>query len=273
MSSEIDISTPLIDTHCHVNFASYDEDRAAVIQRSIQANVTRIIIPATDLLTSQQAIDLSVDYTGIYAAVGVHPNSTAAFDPGNIEALKAMAQREKVIAIGEIGLDYYWDDSPEAMQKRAFEQQLELAAKLELPVIIHNRDASDDVMAILEAWVKTLPESLKHRPGVMHSFSAPLEIAERALSAGFYLGFTGPITFKKAEDLRRIAAAVPTDRLLVETDGPFLTPHPFRGKRNEPAYIPLIVDRLAALHHMPANDMGRMTTENAERLFLLSAAD
>lgn len=273
MTDTIDIKTPLIDTHCHVNFESYDEDRDAVLQRAADASVTRIIIPATDLTTSQESIDLSKQYRGIFAAVGLHPNSTANFTPDDLEKIEAMANNNKIIAIGEIGLDYYWDTSPKDTQKRAFEQQLDLARKHELPVIIHNRDASEDVLDILENWVKDLPESLKHRPGVMHSFSASPEIAQRTLNAGFFMGFTGPITFKKAEDLRRIAADTPLDRILVETDGPFLTPHPYRGKRNEPAYIPYIVDRIASLHQLPAEEMGRITTENAERLFKLPQID
>ncbi|MEL7236877.1 MAG: TatD family hydrolase, partial [Chloroflexota bacterium] len=186
-----------------------------------------------------------------------------------LDEIRGLAAAEKVVSIGEIGLDYYWDKSPKEKQAAAFRAQLELAAELELPVIIHNREASEDVIPILEEWAKTLPDSLRERPGVLHSFSAPQKTAERAIAAGFYLGFTGPITFKKAEDLRHIAAQVPVGRILVETDGPFLTPHPHRGKRNEPGYIPLMVDRLAALHQMSVEDMGRITTENAVRLFNL----
>jgi TatD DNase family protein len=201
-------------------------------------------------------------------AVGIHPNSTANWDATVIDTLRTLARSsEKVVAIGEIGLDYYWDNSPKPVQAQAFEAQLALATELQLPVIIHNRDASEDIMPILERWVQTLPPALQARPGVLHSFSAPEAIAQRALDAGFYLGFTGPITYKKSDDLRHIAAAVPLDRIVVETDGPFLTPHPHRGKRNEPAYIPLIVERLAALRQIPITEMGRITTENAERLF------
>lgn len=263
----------MIDTHCHINFESYDEDRQAVIERAADAGVKRIIIPAVDLETSQQGIDLTQQYAGIYCAVGVHPNSTSTFAESDIAQLRELAQAEKVVAIGEIGLDYYWDKSPKDMQKQAFEAQLELAAALNLPVIIHNREASEDVMDILEHWVNNLQGPLKERPGVLHSFSAPESIAERALASNFYLGFTGPITFKKADDLRSIAAKVPLDKLLVETDGPFLTPHPYRGKRNEPAYIPYMVDRLAGLHRLTVEEMAQATTENAERLFALPVSN
>ncbi|GAB4509463.1 MAG: TatD family hydrolase [Anaerolineae bacterium] len=260
----------LIDTHCHLNFDSYDADRTAVMARAAEAGVNQIIIPATDLNTSREALDLAHTHTGIYAAVGIHPNSTADFTPAMIDAIRTLAAEAKVVAIGEIGLDYYWDNSPPDTQKRAFQAQLDLAAELQLPVIIHNRDASEDVMAMLESWVRDIPEALRARPGVLHSFSAPPDIAERALAAGFYLGFTGPITFKKADELRHIAARVPLERLLVETDGPFLTPHPYRGQRNEPAYVFHVADRLAALHQMTTEKMGEITTANAQHLFNLS---
>lgn len=261
--------TYLIDTHCHLNFNAYDDDRQEVLQRSQNANVRQIIIPATDLTSSREAVNLAQKETMIFAAVGVHPTSTANFKDDDINTIEALANENGVVSIGEIGLDYYWDKSPKDVQRHALEAQLDLAAKLELPVIIHNREASDDVMAILESWVESLDDPLKSRPGVMHSFSATAEIAERALEAGFYLGFTGPITFKNADNLRRIAATVPMDRLVVETDGPFLTPTPYRGKRNEPAYIPYIAERLAALKTTPIKEFSKQTTENAVRLFNL----
>jgi TatD DNase family protein len=262
----------LIDTHCHLNFDSYDEDRSQVIARAAEAGVIRVINPAVDLETSMAAIRLARQYDGVYAAVGIHPNSSGNFTPTQLERIEALESGEKVVAIGEIGLDYYWDKSPKTKQFEAFEAQLTLAARLALPVIIHNREASEDVIAVLERWTGDLPPALKDRPGVMHSFSAPMAIAERAIQCGFYLGFTGPITYKNADELRRIAAHIPLDRILVETDGPFLTPIPHRGKRNEPAYIPLIVDRLAALRQMSAEAMGAAATANAVRLFRLGEA-
>lgn len=259
----------LVDTHCHIDFDAYDEDRAEVIARAAKAGVMRIINPAINVENTRGIIAFAQQYAEVYATVGVHPNSTADFTPAMMNELETLAQSPKVVAIGEIGLDYYWDKSPKPIQAEAFRAQLALAARLELPVIIHNREASEDVVAILESWSKDLPDSLKERPGVLHSFSAPQEVADRALAAGFYIGFTGPITFKKADDLRRVAAAIPLDRILVETDGPFLTPTPYRGKRNEPAYIPHIVERLAALKQVSVETMGQVTTANAERLFRL----
>jgi len=259
----------MIDTHCHLNFDGYDADRDDVIARAADAGVTRVINPGVDEATSRSALALAAQYDGIYAAVGIHPNDTANFSDADLGWIEALAHEPKVVAIGEIGLDYHWDDSPKPMQLKAFEAQLALAARLELPVIIHNREASEDVIGILEAWARDLPPAQRERPGVLHSFSAPGSVADRALAVGFCLGFTGPITFKNADDLRRIATRVPLDRIVVETDGPFLTPTPHRGKRNEPAYIPLIVERLAQLHTIPIDEMAQATTANAERLFRL----
>lgn len=260
----------LIDTHCHLNFRSYDEDRDAVIERATAAGVQTIIIPGIDPITSREALDLAKQHSGIYAAVGVHPNDTADFGSTVLADIAQLSHQPKVVSIGEIGLDYYWDKSPKAQQQTAFEQQLALAAQRELPVIIHNREASEDTVRTLEQWVQSLPDSLRARPGVMHSFSGTPEIAERALQIGFCLGLTGPITFKKADELRAVAAAIPVDRILVETDGPFLTPHPYRGKRNESAYIPLIIERIAELHNLTPAEMGQITTNNARRLFQLA---
>ncbi|MDX2139660.1 MAG: TatD family hydrolase [Chloroflexota bacterium] len=259
----------MIDTHCHLNFDAFDDDRDAVVVRAQAAGVDRIVVPAVDLPTSVAVTTLAQTQPGVYAAVGVHPNSTTNWSAEHLAAIEDYSRAPKIVAIGEIGLDYHWDYSPHAVQKIAFQAQLDLAKRLQLPVIIHNRESSEDVMAMLENWVQDLPPLLKDRPGVMHSFSGDMAIAERALAAGFYLGFTGPVTYKNAVETRRIAAAVPLERLLVETDAPYLTPIPHRGKRNEPAYIPLVVERLAAVKGISTDDMARITTENAERLFLI----
>lgn len=242
-----------------------------MLERAHVAGVTRIINPGTDLERSRAALALAETYPVLVAAVGVHPNSTANFVEPMVDELREMAVHPKVVAIGEIGLDYHWDTSPKDVQRRAFEAQLALASELELPVIVHNRESSDDVLAILTAWTATLPDSLKARPGVLHSFSASQEIADRALEIGFFLGFTGPVTFKKADDLRRIAARMPADRILIETDGPFLTPHPYRGTfPNEPAYVRFIAERLASLRLMTDEEFAALSTANAGRLFALT---
>lgn len=259
----------LIDSHCHLNFDSLAPDLDAVLARAAEAGVRRYIIPAIDLPTSTEALALTSRYPGVYAAAGVHPNSTADYGPEQAEALDDLLASGRFIAVGEIGLDYHWDDSPREAQFRALKNQLELAAHHQLPVIIHNREASDDVIAMLEAWASALTGELKERPGVLHSFSGSPAIAERALAAGFYLGFSGPLTYKKADELRAIAAAAPLDRILVETDSPFLTPTPYRGQRNEPAYVRLVAERLAGLRGAPLAEIASATTANTERLFRL----
>lgn len=264
----------LVDTHCHLNFDSFDADRAESRQRAQEADVRAIVLPAVDEATSHAVVALAnaTSSPALFAAVGIHPNSTVNFRQTDLEPIAALAAEPRVVAIGEIGLDYHWDTSPKQKQVEAFEAQLALAAQLEKPVIIHNREASEDVMALLETWVKTLPRSLHGRAGVLHSFSASQTVAERAITAGFYLGFTGPVTYKNADALRHIAATVPLDRILVETDAPYLTPHPYRGKRNEPAYVRLVAERIAALRNMDFNAFAEATTQNAERLFGISVS-
>ena len=260
----------LFDTHCHLDFDAYNSDRSEVIGRAATAGVTYILNPGIDLATSQAAVDLATQFSSVYAAVGVHPNSSADFTPSLLESLHTLTARAKVVAVGEIGLDYYWDRSPRSSQLAALEQQLALASDLCLPVIIHNREASTDLLSVLESWIPSVPPALKQRPGVLHSFSASADAAERALALGFCLGFTGPITYKKADELRAIARAAPLDRVLVETDGPFLAPVPFRGQRNEPAYVPYIVRRLAEVKCLTETEIGRATTSNAKRLFAIN---
>lgn len=267
----------LVDTHCHLNFRRYDHDRPDVLRRAVDAGVQRIIVPAIDLASCREAIALAGREKGIYASVGIHPNSSADFKENMLDELRMLARAPDVVAIGEIGLDYHWDKSPKPRQWRAFESQLALAVELELPVIIHNREkrvdtapsASADLLAILENWAPSAPARLRERLGVLHSFSASLEIAERALELGFYLGFTGPVTFKKASALRAIAARIPRNRILIETDGPFLAPQQRRGKRNEPAFVRYINDKLAEQHGVAPEEMARQTTRNAEALFAL----
>lgn len=259
----------LIDTHCHLNFNSYDEDREAVIRCARESGVDRIIIPAIDLETCQQALALAECHAGLYVALGVHPNCCSNFSPSMLESLRRLSRHKLAVAIGEIGLDYYWDKCPPATQRRALELQLELAAELRLPVILHNRESSDDLIAMLADWAPTAPPEMNERLGVLHSFSGSADMAQRALQLGFYLGFTGPITYKNADTLRAIAAAAPIDRILIETDGPFLAPQQRRGKRNEPSYVGYVNERLAQVKGMSVDAMARQTTLNAERLFVL----
>jgi TatD DNase family protein len=257
----------LIDTHCHLDFESFHDDIEAVIERATAAGVTRMIVPSLDLDNAAAVLALTERFPTVYAAVGVHPNSAAEWRDEWIDRLHELAQRPKVVAIGEIGLDTYWDKTPPDIQQRALTRQLELAAELDLPVIIHNRDASADVLRLLSELV-TRHSSLGTSPfGVLHSFSADWDTAESALALGYYLGFTGPLTYKKADDLRAIAARVPLDRILIETDAPFLAPHPFRGKRNEPAHVRLVAERLAEVRGISLEEVAAATTANALDLF------
>ncbi len=253
----------LVDTHCHLDFERFDQDRDQVIIRAAEAGVKRIIVPALDLENCPTVLKLTQTYPVVYAAVGIHPNSAAGWQDEWITIIRDFAQDKKVVAIGEIGLDYYWDKVPKETQQRALRAQLALAAELHLPVIVHNRESDADI-------IRLLSESAlngRARPGVLHSFSASWATASAALDMGFYLGFTGPVTFKKAEDLREIVSRVPLDRILVETDAPFLAPQPRRGKRNEPAYVTYICDQIAALHDLDSVDLARQTTMNASNLF------
>lgn len=253
----------IVDTHCHLDFERFDDDRDEVVARAAEAGVRQIVVPAVDLQNCRTVLGLAERYEAVFAAVGVHPNSTAAWQDSWIGVLRDLAQHPKVVAIGEIGLDYYWDRSPKDVQQRALAVQLELAGELELPVIIHNRESSADVIKLLAES----PLNGRSNPGVLHSFSGNWETAEAALDLDYYLGFTGPVTFNKAHDLRTIAKKVPAERLLVETDAPFLTPHPHRGKRNEPAYVAFVAERLAAERGVETAVFAQQTTENAQRLF------
>lgn len=252
----------LIDTHCHLDFERFDGDRDEVVARALAQGVGRIVVPAVDLGNCAKVVALAERYEGVYAAVGVHPNSSAGWQASWLGVLRDLARHPKVVAIGEIGLDYYWDRSPKGTQWRALSAQLELANELGLPVIVHNRESDVDVVRVLAEGAWGGP-----RPGVLHSFSTTYDVAKQVLDMGYYLGFTGPVTYKKADGLRDVAGRVPLDRILVETDAPFLAPQKYRGKRNEPAYVRLVAERLAALHKVSYGVMAEQTTANAVALF------
>lgn len=248
---------------------SFDKDRAAVVERAREAGVRRIMNPGVDLPSSRKAVALADQFKEIYAAVGVHPHGARSVSGGELKELKALARHPKVKAIGEIGLDYYHDYSPPEAQQKVFRQQLEMAAELGLPVIVHCREAQTDVMAILTGWANIA----EGRRGVLHSYSGHLAQSRRAVEMGFYLGLTGPITFPKADELRRVAAAVPLERLLIETDAPYLTPAPHRGRRNEPAYVRYVAETLSDVRGESVESVAEGTTANAALLFDWSHLD
>jgi len=242
-----------------------------VVARAKEAGVAAMVTIGIDLAHSRAAIALAEQYDEVFATVGVHPNDCADFGPDTLAELRKLAGHLKVVGIGEIGLDYYWDRTTPEQQKRAFREQLALAAELGLPVVIHNREAHEDIRAELRAWARdVLPGSkLARRPfaGVLHSFSGDLEMAQEAYEWGFVLGVAGPVTFKNARRLHALVPQLDRERLIIETDAPFLSPHPFRGKRNEPARVALVAEKLAELWGMSVDETAARTTATARRLY------
>jgi TatD DNase family protein len=269
----------LTDTHCHLDSEAFDADRPAVIGRAREAGIERILVPALDVHSSRRCVELCAEYPGLFAAVGIHPTEVEKQEADGISILRGLAVNPKVVAIGEIGLDYYWvqDAEQQSHQRDVLLQQLELAAKLGKPVVIHAREkgdadqgpCADDLMAILEDWVKARAngESSKPVPGVLHSFSSNLDVARRAIELGFYIGVTGPVTYKNAERRRDVIAALPLERLLIETDAPYLAPQPHRGSRNEPAYVTYIADKIAAIQSSSPEEVAAVTGQNAAQIF------
>lgn len=255
----------LIDTHLHLDFRHYDDDRSEVIARALEAGVTQMMTIGTSLETSRRAVELADTFDSVWATVGIHPNQATEWGTEALATLRELAEHAKVVAIGEIGLDYYWKRVPHEVQQRAFEEQLALAADVGLPVIIHDREADEDVMATLRAWVSRLTEEAPR--GVLHFFSGDLAMAQEAMDLGFYLGTDGPVTFKKARKLQKVVAALPLERLLIETDAPFLAPRPHRGRRNEPAYVRYVAAKVAELHGITFEEVAAQTTANARQLF------
>lgn len=263
---------PLVDSHCHLDLEQFDDDRAAVVERAREAGVHRIVNPGIDLTHSQQALALADTWPEVYAAVGIHPNSSGTFDDDTIATLRTLSQHPKAVAIGEIGLDYYWDKVEPAQQKLAFQAQLDLAAEVGLPVIIHSRESNDDVADMLRSWVHSNSfqrSALADKPhaGVLHAFSGDAALAQEAYAWNFVLSLGGPVTFKNARALHELVPQLDLTRLMLETDAPFLTPHPHRGQRNEPAYVPLVCARLAELFGMTAEQVAQTTTQLAHMFF------
>jgi len=269
----------LTDTHCHLDLDQFNNDREAVIQRARSAGLAHILVPSLTVASSRAVVHLTESNPVLYAAVGVHPNEAESWDGQTISALRELAARSlKVVAVGEIGLDYYWNKSPHEEQISILKEQLNLAAELELPVVIHSREKDDaetgacaeDLIKVLEDWVAGLQsgkETLAQRPGVLHSFSGSSETARRALELGFYIGVTGPITYKNAHQKRQVIGNLPLERLLIETDAPYLTPEPHRGERNEPAFVVHIADKIAEVTSRTPQEIAAATTENAALLF------
>ncbi len=249
-----------VDTHAHLDFESFDEDRDAVIQRAIEKKVTNIITIGTNIETSKKALTYAENYDGIYAAVGIHPSDCAEANDADYNAIEKMSQHKKVIAIGEIGLDYFRMYTDKETQKEAFKRQIKIAKKVKLPVIVHTRDSQEDSLKIL------LEEGANEVSGILHSFSGDLKFLEKVLDTNFYLSFTGGITFKNSTT-EHLVKNTPLERMLLETDSPFITPVPFRGKRNEPSFVIHIAKRIADIKGISVEELARITKENANHLF------
>jgi TatD DNase family protein len=272
----------LTDTHCHLYWNKFDTDRAEVIQRAVGAGVTRILVPGTTIETSREAIRLAEKHEQVFAAVGIHPTDLETWNPNSMDDLRNLAtSADKIVAIGEIGLDHYWvkEEAKRAFQREVLKEQLALAAEVNKPVVIHMREegdawfgsASEQLLEILAEWHAGLTSNnhpLAERPGVLHSFNGTLETAQTAIAMDFLIGVTGPVTYKNAEEKRKIISQLPITSLLIETDAPFLAPVPYRGKRNEPAFVAEIADKIAVLKSRKLEEIAAITTENAARLFL-----
>lgn len=250
----------LFDTHAHYDDESFDADRDAVLTALPEQGVGLILNPGCDVESSRKAVRYAAAYPHVYAAVGIHPENCGGCTAGDLDAIRALAQLPKTVAIGEIGLDYYWaENPPRDFQQQVLRQQLALARELALPVIIHDREAHADTLAIVREFPGVT--------GVFHCFSGSPEMARELLKMGWYLGFDGPVTYKDARRAPEVAAVTPLDRMLIETDSPYMTPVPYRGRRNDSGYVHLVAEKLAEWKGVTPEEMARVTTENGKRLF------
>jgi TatD DNase family protein len=252
-----------IDTHVHLNADQYDEDLQEVIDRALENNVTKMIVIGFDRKTIERAMDLTEKYDFIYAVVGWHPVDAIDCTPEDLQWIEELAAHPKVVGIGETGLDYHWDKSPKEVQQEVFRKQIQLAKKVQLPIIIHNREATEDVLRILKE------EKAEEVGGVMHCFSGSVETARESIDMNFMISLGGPVTFKNAKKPKEVAELIPIEHLMIETDAPYLAPHPYRGKRNEPSYVPLVAEEIARLKGLTIEEVGEKTTKNAEQFFKL----
>ncbi|GAA3411789.1 TatD family hydrolase [Paenibacillus hodogayensis] len=255
----------LTDTHTHLNASQFDDDREEVIERARQQGVSRIINIGFNRETIPTSIELTERFDFIYSAVGWHPQDAIDMRADDLDWIEELCKKEKVVAIGEIGLDYYWDTSPKDVQHRVFREQIRLARRIGMPIAIHNREAHQDIVQLLRE------EKAEDVGGVMHCYSGSWETAKLCLDMNFYISFGGPITFKNARQPKEVLTQVPLDRLLIETDAPYLTPHPHRGKRNETGYVRLVAEAAAELKGVTLEEIAAITSDNATRLFGMPA--
>lgn len=253
----------LFDTHAHLNAEEFDADREEMLERARDLGVSRILNIGFNRETIPTSLQLAERYDYIYSSVGWHPVDAKDYQAEDYEWLKSLTKHPKVIAIGEIGLDYYWDTSPKEVQQDVFREQIRLAKEVNLPILIHNREAHGDVLNILQE------EGADQVGGIMHAFSGSVEMAMACIEMNFYISFGGPVTFKNARKPKEVATEIPLDRILIETDSPYLTPHPFRGKRNETGYVRYVAEVLAELRGLTTEEIADITYKNAVRALRL----
>lgn len=250
-----------IDTHVHLNADQYENDVEEVITRALEAGVKKMVVIGFDRKTIDKAMELTEQYPFIYAVVGWHPVDAIDCTEEDLEWIESLAAHPKVVGIGEMGLDYYWDKSPKEIQQQVFRKQIRLAQRVGLPIIIHNRDATADVVRILKE------EEAEKTGGIMHCFGGSVETAKECIDMNFMISLGGPVTFKNAKTPKEVATEIPLEHLLIETDAPYLTPHPYRGKRNEPAFVTLVAEEIARLKDLPIETVAARTSENAMKIF------
>ena len=253
----------IFDSHAHYDSSQFDEDRAELLNSMQENGVGMIVNVCADWDSVTEVVDLVQSYPFMYAAVGMHPDEVGDLDEGRFEFLKAQCKKEKVVAVGESGLDYYWDNESHDIQKKWFVRQLDLARELGLPVIIHSRDAAEDTLKIMKEHAQGLR-------GVIHCFSYSKEVAEEYVKMGFHIGIGGVVTFKNGKKLKEVAEIVPLERILLETDCPYLAPEPYRGKRNSSLYIPHIAQAIADIKGISYEEVVAQTERNAKMLFRIS---
>lgn len=254
-----------IDTHVHLNAEQYNDDLQEVINRALAANVKKMVVVGFDRLTINRAMELIEKYDFLYAAIGWHPVDAIDCTESDLQWIEELAKHPKVVAIGETGLDYYWDKSPKEIQQKLLRKQIQLAKRVKLPIVIHNREATADCVRILQE------EHAEDVGGVMHCFSGSVETAEICIKMNFMISLGGPVTFKNAKKPKEVAEKIPLQYLMIETDAPYLAPHPNRGKRNEPSFVPLVAEEIARLKGLTVEEVAQKTTENAHRFFKIEA--
>ncbi|HRT27606.1 MAG TPA: TatD family hydrolase [Syntrophales bacterium] len=249
-----------IDSHAHLEMKEFDRDRAKVVKRALEAGVEYIVTVGTTLEDCRKALAIAKQHENVFAVVGIHPHEVKSIDPETYDTIRSLASADKVVAYGEIGLDFFRNLSPKDVQIKRFGEQLELAEELDLPVVIHDREAHRETLEMLKGWKGK-------KRGVVHCFSGDRTMAMECIDLGFYISIPGPVTFPKSEKMRDVVKGVPLNRLLIETDAPYLTPHPYRGKRNEPAYVVFTARKIAEVKGITPEEVGKVTSQNAKDIF------